>query len=137
MWATDPNARGSTAEVVIALRDTTNRMWPPQTDAEYLGYQRSGFHDQAPRPELRDDSWMEQCKSAIATLAASKVGDDQDADFARCVADAVGFMTGANGKMNSDMRGSVATNSSQISRPLRVIQLLMDRAIEDPGWMGR
>jgi hypothetical protein len=34
MWATDPNARGSTAEVVIALRDTANRLWPPQTDAQ-------------------------------------------------------------------------------------------------------
>jgi hypothetical protein len=95
------------------------------------------FHDQAPRLELRDDSWMKQCKSAIAALAASKMGDDQDADFARCVADAVGFMTGANGKMNTDVRGSVATNSTHISPPLRAIQLLIDGPIEDPGWIGR
>jgi hypothetical protein len=53
------------------------------------------------------------------------------------VADAIDFMTGANGKMNSDMGGSVSTNSPQISPPLTAIQLLIDRPIEDPGWIAR
>jgi hypothetical protein len=48
--------------------------------------------------------------SAIAALGALNVGRAVEADFAKSVANAVGFITGANGGVNTLVPDIVATH---------------------------